>query len=142
MDAQEIRSLADRWYAALDRHAPLSEVLEFLLDEGLEMQFPEGPVYGREGFAEWYKKVTSRFFDEEHVISKVEPEITGEVAQVSVLVNWQARIWDPPAPRSQWLGFDADQTWIVVPDPRDERILRIKTYAVNSLKPMPGSAPL
>jgi hypothetical protein len=55
-------------------------------------------------------------------------------------VNWQARIWNAPAPRSAWLGFDARQTWQVVTDAAGNP--RIATYVVDGLDPMPGSASL
>jgi hypothetical protein len=140
LDADAIRMMAAEWYAALDRHVPLAGVLTFLVDDGLEMRFPETTVHGHSGFSSWYDTVTHRFFDEEHVVTKVDPVISRDMATVTVLVNWQAHVWDPPAAKSQWLGFDADQTWIVVPG-SDGRPL-IKTYIVNALNPMPGSASL
>jgi hypothetical protein len=57
-----------------------------------------------------------------------------------VVVNWQFRIWNPPAAKSLWGGFDAYQTWDVVPGPDD--LPQVKTYIVDALEPMPGSAPL
>lgn len=141
LETKEIRELVDKWYALLDQHAPLAEVQGFLIDEGLEMRFPETTAHGHSGFAKWYDAVTNRFFDEQHVITKVEATINGDEALVTVLVNWQARIWNPPAPNSQWLGFDADQTWVVVADPRGHGV-KIKTYIVNELAPLPGSGQL
>jgi hypothetical protein len=137
----EVRTLADEWYAALDRHVPLSEVTNYLLDDGLEMRFPEATAKGHAGFADWYRNVTNRFFDEKHVITKVGGTVTGDEAEVSVLVRWEAHIWDPPAASSAWLGFDADQTWVVVKEDGDVTP-KIKTYIVNELAPMPGSASL
>ncbi|MEZ0095563.1 nuclear transport factor 2 family protein [Streptacidiphilus sp. EB129] len=139
LTAESIRTLAETWYVALDRHIPLAETLPFLVDDGLEMRFPEGTSRGHAGFAEWYKAVTHRFFDEEHTVTKVEAVIDGDQATVQVLVNWQAKIWDAPAANSAWLGFDADQTWVVVAGADGPQI---KTYIVNGLEPMPGSAAL
>jgi hypothetical protein len=42
---------------------------------------------------------------------------SAERPSVEVVVNWQLRRWRPPAPRSEWLGFDAFQTWEVVRSP-------------------------
>lgn len=135
----EVRALADEWYAALDRHVPLSDVTRFLVDDGLEMRFPEATARGHAGFADWYRDVTHRFFDEKHVITKVDGPVNGDEAEVAVLVRWEASIWDPPAATSVWLGFNADQTWVVV---KDGGVPKIKTYTVNELAPMPGSASL
>lgn len=141
LNMNDIRQLADEWYAALDQHVPLSDVTKFLVDDGLEMRFPETTAKGHSGFAEWYKAVTNRFFDEKHVITKVAGAVNGEEATVAVIVHWEARMWDPPAPNSAWLGFDADQTWIVVQEDGD-KTPKIKTYIVNELAPVPGSASL
>ncbi|MFD4138602.1 nuclear transport factor 2 family protein [Streptomyces sp. NPDC058572] len=138
---EAVRSLAERWYAALDRHDGLEEVKKFVVDDGLEMRFPEGTFRGHSGIAQWYKAVSHRFFDEEHTVTGVRADIDGAEARVHISVNWQARVWNPPAARSEWLGFDADQTWVVVAGAGGTDPL-IKTYICNALEPMPGSAPL
>jgi hypothetical protein len=130
------------WYRALDRHDNLVLVLPYLLDDGLECRFPETTKYGHAGFTEWYETVTRRFFDEVHTVTSVDIERTGDPAAavtVKVVVNWQAKIWDPPAPKSAWLGFNAYQTWEVVPGPNGPQV---KTYSVDRFEPMPGSATL
>jgi hypothetical protein len=138
---KEIEDLADRWYKALDVHAPVEELWAMLLDEGNEMDWPEGPTYGHQGFKGWYDRVTRIFFDEVHTLSKVDAAIDGESAQVEVVVNWQAKVWNPPEPNSKFLGFDAYQTWEVVRSPESGNAV-IKRYVVDKLEPMPGSSEL
>jgi len=136
-----VGTLVTNWYQALDRHDDVAEVLPYLIDDGLEMRFPEATARGHAGFADWYKAVTNRFFDEVHTVSSVEvAALDGAAATVRVVVNWQAHIWNPPAAKSQWMGFDAFQTWELVTDPRGT--VRLKTYIVDRLEPMPGSASL
>lgn len=136
-----IKEMVVAWYRALDRHVDLAEALTYLVDDGLEMRFPETTSRGHAGFADWYKAVTNRFFDEVHDVTSVEvSNLTVDGADVKVVVNWQAKIWNPPAAKSQWLGFDAYQTWEVVTGPGDS--VQIKTYIVDSLDAMPGSASL
>jgi hypothetical protein len=136
-----IRSMVTDWYRALDRHVDLADALAYLRDDGLEMRFPEGVSRGHSGFADWYKAVTNRFFDEVHTVTSVEfTELTAGRASVRVVVNWRATIWNPPAAKSQWLGFDAYQTWEVTPG--QQGAPQIKTYVVDALEPMPGSASL
>lgn len=129
------------WYRALDRHDDIADVLPYLVDDGLMLRFPEGIYRGHAGFRQWYEAVTHRFFDEVHEVRRVtsQPWIGGRTS-LQVVVNWQARIWDPPTPNSAWLGFDAYQTWEVVrgPDGRPQ----VLTYVVNNLQSMPGSAAL
>jgi len=57
------------------------------------------------------------------------------------VVNWQARRWNPPAPRSEWIGFDAYQRWEMIPSPASGRPVVVR-YIVDELRPMPGSPPL
>lgn len=135
---ESIREFAVDWYVALDKHLPLDKVLAFLHPE-LEFKVPEDTFRGHLGFAQWYEAVTHRFFDEVHTVTKVDPEISGGLATVQVFVNWQAKIWNPPAANSLWLGFDADQTWTVAAGPGGPQI---RGYAVNALDAMPGSATL
>jgi len=136
-----IRELVTEWYRALDRHDELGDMLPYLLDDGLEMRFPEATAFGHAGFSDWYKTVTNRFFDEAHTVTSVDVTALDErSATVSVVVNWQARIWRPPAAKSEWLGFDAYQSWELVAAPGDT--VKLKTYVVDRLEPMPGSTPL
>jgi hypothetical protein len=140
-DEPGIRNLVTEWYQALDRHDDLFGVLGYLVDEGLEMRFPEATARGHDGFGDWYKAVTNRFFDEVHTVQSTDvSNLTAERADAAVVVNWQARVWNPPAAKSLWLGFDAYQTWEVAPGPDGQP--RIKTYIVDELRPMPGSASL
>jgi ketosteroid isomerase-like protein len=135
-----IRHTVVRWYRALDRHDDLKEVLPYLADSELEMRFPETTVRGHSGFSGWYDTVTRKFFDEEHTVKSVDVELHGpDTATARVLVNWQAKVWNPPEPQSRWVGFDAYQTWEIALD-GDQPVVR--TYSVDFFDPMPGSAPL
>ena len=63
----------------------------------------------------------------------------GETAAVKLVVNWQAHVWNPPAAKSKWLGFDALQTWMVTRDKKTGKAA-IAAYVVDKLDPMEGSA--
>lgn len=52
-----------------------------------------------------------------------------------------AIFWQRPAPRSEWLGFDAYQTWELVRSSGGHGML-IDRYVVDALSPMTGSGPL
>ena len=134
----EIQDLADRWYKALDVHAPVAQLHEMLLDEGNVMEWPEGPTHGHAEFTGWYEKVIRRFFDEVHTLKGVEPSIDGDRADVKVVVNWQASVWEPPSPKSKLLHMDAFQTWEVVRSPQTGKAV-IKRYVVDSFEEMPDS---
>lgn len=135
-----IQQFAVAWYEALDRHDELAGVLTMLVDDGLEMRFPEVTSYGYTGFTDWYQAVTTRFFDEVHTVRSVAVLTNdGSTAEVRVLVNWQAKAHDGQDAKSKWLGFDAYQTWTVVAGAKG---IQIKIYTVDRMEPMPGSAVL
>jgi hypothetical protein len=113
-----------------------------LLDsEDLVMEFPEQTLHGRREFVDWYERVTRTFFDERHELKQLKVNPGDERADVVLIVNWQARRWTPPAPRSDWLGFDATQRWKLRRDRQTQRLV-VFDYVVQSLDPMPGSTPL
>ena len=135
----EVKKLAEDWYLALDVHAPVEELLPMLATSGLEMVFPEATLEGQDAFKDWYKTVTHKFFDEVHVLKEVSVSDAGDHADAKVVVNWQAKVWNPPDAKSKWLGFDAYQTWGVTAENGKPVI---KRYVVDKLDPMEGSATL
>lgn len=141
LSREEIEAFVAEWYRKLDIHAPAEELLPLVAAQGLEMQFPEGPISGADGFRRWYEGVIRIFFDEVHTIARVSTSWNQDRALVEVVVNWQARRWHPPAPRSEWLGFDAYQEWEMVRSLASGRPV-IQRYVVKELRPMPGSKPL
>jgi ketosteroid isomerase-like protein len=136
---EEIDDLAERWYRALDVHAPVEELHAMILDGAdNEMDWPEGATHGHAEFTVWYEKVTRRFFDEVHTLKKVEPSIDGATASVEVVVNWQASVWEPPSPNSKLLHMDSFQTWEVMRSPGTGKAV-IKRYVVDDFKELPDS---
>jgi hypothetical protein len=140
----EIDAFAANWYRKLDEHVPAPEIVSLVLDQGLEFVVPEATLRSRNEFGDWYAGggghpgVINLFFDEVHTLSRVEAMPGGQRVEVKVVVNWQARRWRPPSPRSQWIGFDAFQTWELVRSPQTGSPV-IARYVVDELRPMPGS---
>ncbi len=137
----DVKQFVLDWYHKLDVHAPLEEFLPLLTTKELEFRLPETTLHSQEDFAHWYDTVTHKFFNETHTMKQLDVHVGPEQADVQLVVNWQAYVWDAPAPNSQWIGFDAAQRWIVKVDPETNRLV-IATYIVDSLTPMPGSPAL
>ena len=137
----EVNQLVYTWYKKLDVHAPVEEIVPLLISEGLEMRFPEATLTTIEEFKGWYTKVTNLFFDETHNMKMLNIDLDGETATVTLVVNWQAHVWNPPAAKTKWLGFDAFQTWIIKRDAKSGKAV-VATYVVEKLDPMEGSATL
>ncbi len=137
----ECKQFVDDWYQLLDVHAPVEDVLPLLADEELKLVFPEVTEYKHAGFRTWYEKVTNLFFDEVHNLVELNITPAGDHADVKLLVNWQCKIWNPPAAKSEWLGFNAGQTWVLKRSPKTEKPM-IVTYTVDTFDPMEGSGSL
>ncbi len=136
----EIEAFVADWYRKLDIHAPAEELISMVADQ-VEMQFPEGTVRGVEEFRAWYEGVIRLFFDELHTVTRVGIVWRDDRYRLDVVVNWQARRWNPPAPRSEWIGFDAYQRWEMIASPASGRPVVVR-YIVDELRAMPGSPPL
>lgn len=134
-----IKDLAVEWYKKLDVHAPMVEILPFLVDDGLEMVFPEATVKGWSGFEGWYQRVIRIFFDEKHTVKECVSEINDNKATVKVVVEWQASVWNPPADKSERIVLDAYQTWEVIEQDGKPKVIK---YIVDEMKYHEGSAKL
>jgi hypothetical protein len=137
----EVSELAAEWYRKLDIHAPMVEILPLLADEELELVFPEGPAYGYKGFEKWYQRVIRIFFDEVHTLKEVTLTRTGDAAEIKVVVQWEASMWNPPDAKSARINSDAYQRWVVKRSPETGKPIVVK-YIVDKLEYREGSATL
>ena len=137
----EIKELAAVWYKKLDVHAPMIEFFPLLGEENVQMKFPKATLRGLADFEDWYQKVIRIFFDEVHTLKEVTSTINGDTADVHVVVEWQASVWNPPSAKSARIVLDADQTWVVKRSPKTGKAV-IVTYIVNALNYHEGSAKL
>ncbi len=137
----DVQQLATLWYQKLDIHAPLNELLPLLAEDQLEMVFPEATLGGLADFGAWYSRVTGIFFDEKHELKDVTVELTDEGASVSVIVYWEASVWNAPEPRSQRIKLHAYQTWFVKRSCLSGQPV-IAKYTVDRLEYSPDSARL
>ncbi len=138
---ESIQTFAEDWYKKLDVHAPMVEVLPMLVDDGLEMVFPEATVYGHAGFEGWFQRVIRIFFDEVHTVKQVDSEIKDDNTAISkVVVQWEASVWNAPEAYSKRIKLDAYQTWGIKEGPDGKP--QITLYTVDELKYHEGSAEL
>ena len=139
----EVKRFMERWYLdLLDTHAPMEEVAACVAEDA-EMRFPEVTVYGIDAFRDWYDRIVNTFFDEVHEITRNDVTVApdGQSAEVKIDLNWQAKVWIPPAAKSQWIGFDAGQTHQVVRSAKTGEPV-IQVYGVDTFVAMPGSSNL
>ncbi len=139
----EVKRFMERWYLELlDTHAPAEELVACVADDA-EMRFPEATVVGVDAFRDWYDRIVNTFFDEVHEITRNDVTVAadGQSAEVKIDLNWQAKVWIPPAAKSQWIGFDAGQTHEVRRSPKTGEPM-IQVYGVDTFVAMPGSSNL
>jgi len=138
---ETIQTFAEDWYKKLDVHAPMVEVLPMLVDDGLEMVFPEATVYGHAGFEGWFQRVIRILFDEVHTVKQVDSKIKDDNTAISkVVVQWEASVWNAPEAYSKRIKLDAYQTWGIKEGPDGKP--QITLYTVDELKYHEGSAEL
>jgi len=138
----QIRKFAAAWYYALDIHAPVEEAYKLLADKDLNMQFPDGDIRDFGTFKKWYDRVTNLFFDEIHNVQSVKASITGNTAEVEVIVGWQASWFEPPAAKSKRTAMNAIQKWTVRGSNKNSYGLEIVNYQVERFDYAPGFAQL
>ena len=141
MTSEEITAFAKDWYEKLDVHAPMVDILPMLSDEELTMVFPEATLNGLSEFENWYQGVIRIFFDEVHIVKKVDADISDDKAAVKVVVQWEASRWNPPARFSDRIKLDAYQTWDVKKSPKTGKPV-ITRYVVDELRYHENSAKL
>lgn len=140
----EIKKFAAAWYQALDFHVPIEEAYKLLTDKGLNIHFPDGDITDFDSFKTWYGRVTNLFFDENHYVKSVEANISGEEAEVDIIVGWQASWWEAPDAKSKRVSMDATQKWTVRRSTKNAYGLEIVTYNATAapFKYAPGFASL
>lgn len=118
----DVRTFAEAWFAALDRHDPPEVIVTFIDPDDLHMTLPDKTLHGVDDFVAWYAGGTYRdgeatpgvinaFFDELHSLVGCAPISTERHASVDVLVAWQASTFVAPEARSRRLALDASQRW-------------------------------
>jgi hypothetical protein len=118
-----IRAFVDAWYLALDQHAPTDQIGRLASDD-VQMIFPEKTLHGKSDLLAWCiggtytdgeqaPGVYNIFFDENHNVVSVEAQISGDEAELDVVVAWQASVFIPPAAKSKRISMDAIQKWTI-----------------------------
>ena len=144
LSEENIKKFVAAWYYALDVHAPIEEIGRFLADKGLSVQFPDGNITDMASFKTWYDRVTNLFFDENHYVQTVDAKVSGDQAELDIVVGWQASWFEAPAAKSKRTSMDATQRWTVRKSSKNAYGLEIVTYnaTVEPFKYAPGFARL
>ncbi|MDH3327892.1 MAG: hypothetical protein OEM01_01525 [Desulfobulbaceae bacterium] len=134
----EVKQFIEDWFAKLDDHVPVEELLPLVADEELVMKMPESSEYRHSGFIKWYNHAINTFFDEVHIIHALRITPSQDSAKVEIVLQWEPVIWNAPAARSKRQGYFAAQTWLLKRSPETKRLF-IVNYNVDYFIPMEGS---
>jgi hypothetical protein len=134
----EVRQFIDDWFARLDKHVSVEEVLPMVANESLVMKLPEVTAYGHQGFIEWYERVIKKFFDEVHTIKALKITPSNNMAKVEMVLQWQTSIWKAPDAKSTRLDFYVAQTWEIQRSPTTQKLI-IVAYNVDYFIPLEES---
>ena len=87
----EIRSFVYRIFGLFDKHVPVEEILQYLVDDPLEMEFPGAPIRSAQEFRHWYANVELACEWNVHNIEKIDVTLGGHGRyEVAVSLRWQA----------------------------------------------------
>ena len=87
---QVIEEFVHEWFDLLSAHAPVDQLLPFVTDDGLEMQFPERTLHSQDDFRDWYTAVGTTYVDQSHDVEKIVATPSGPGTNLDVTVVWKA----------------------------------------------------
>jgi hypothetical protein len=133
----DVQELVYTWFQRITDKVEMNELLALLSSEELEMRFPGTVIRSHADFTRWYEGVKNHFFDQVHELKMLAVDLDGTQAKVTLVVNWQARTWKPPAAYSEWQQVNVHQTWVVKQEPRSGKPV-ISSYHVGTFDQIHG----
>lgn len=123
----DIKSFVYHIFSMYDYHVPVEQFYPYLIDEGLEMQFPEGKLQSHRDFQHWYDvSVGENIRSNTHTIENLQVHIAGDhTYHVDFTVWWQAE-----TRQGDYVSYHVHQKWTLV---EIDNALKIKTYTVEGI---------
>ena len=125
-----IAAFVQHWFDILSSHEPVEELLAHIVDDGLEMAFPERTLRSHADFREWYEVVGEAFTDQSHVVERLDVTEDNTGVDISLTVVWTAKQTSDGSVSSFRIG----QTWRLTREAGTGRPL-ITGYRVGDLNP-------
>ena len=127
----EIKSFVYRIFGLFDKHVAVEEILQYLVDDPLEMDFPGAPIRSAQEFRNWYANVAQNCQWNVHNIEKIDVTLGGHGRyEVAVSLRWQAL----SRGKDQVDVFRVQQEWGLVEGNSGPKIAR---YIVKEFTPLP-----
>jgi hypothetical protein len=123
--SETVSAFARNWFDLLSAHEPVERLLRLVVDDGLEMVFPERTLRGHADFSDWYGVVGRSFADQSHQVERLGVAEDGDRVDVDVVVIWRAtQVSD-----GSKIAVRANQDWRLI-RAHDSGELRIARYRV------------
>jgi hypothetical protein len=135
----DVRDLAVEFYRLVDGHAPVEEFIPILSEENLKIVLPNVEITSIEEFRAWHGRMIRGFFDGSHTIYDVEVvSATDEEVKAKVVLIWNARVWDPPSPKSEPISMLTYASYVIRRSPKTQKPV-VVTYCLDAVKHAVGS---
>lgn len=131
LEAGEVERFAADWFQRLNRHADLAEMLPLIVDQGLEMVFPERTLRSTADFSDWYAGVGRAYRDQDHTVNRVRVAPGAAGTDVEVSVTWRA----VATADGSRIAANAEQSWRLVRSQATGEPA-IQTYRVRTFQPI------
>ncbi len=105
-----IMSLVRDWFWSITEQKSENTLLQMLAGD-FELIFPDSTLRSVDEFKHWYTEIKATFFNQQHLIRSLDIQLDGDIAHLSIWVNWLAEQRALGQPQSQQLNFDALQRW-------------------------------
>jgi len=120
----DVKSFVYSWFGLFDTNAPVKMFLPRMVDEGLNMKFPEAKIATHNDFIGWYEGILKNIATASHDVKDLQVDLTVDNKYlVQLLVLWQAKTVE-----GEQLRFLAQQRWIILVQ---DDVLKIKSYIVS-----------
>lgn len=127
----EIKSFVYQIFGFFDKHVDVETILQYLVDDQLEMDFPDTPIRSAQDFRNWYANVEQACEWNSHIIEKIDVRLGGHGRyEVDILLYWQAL----SRKESQIDVYKVMQQWLLVEGKTGPKISR---YIVKEFIPLP-----
>lgn len=106
---ESVSRLVAAWFALFDRNAAVEEFLPLIIDEKLEMRFPERNLRCHADFRDWHAGIVKTFRKASHEVSEIRIKtIRPGTWQVALTVLWRAEPFD-----GKPVSMRVRQHWVV-----------------------------
>jgi protease I len=133
LNENKVRSFVYQWFYYFDRQVSVDNYLKEIVDDRLEIRFPEITLNSHADFKNWYKDIQDKLVSNTHTIKKLNVNtVLNDRNNVDLVVRWEARFKD-----GSTVALDISQVWDLV----EQDGIKLKTNLVKVLEQSQSDKP-